>query len=112
LTDKITAIKRDDAERGLYEPGAILITDYGTRSRWPEGQFSMCLTQFGHWLSLAATDPSLMHVINLPPCLLWRSLGTSSHWDVLKDYANVVLSLPAAEAENERIFSIRKSGNL
>jgi hypothetical protein len=26
----------------------------------------------------------------------------------LKDFADLVLSLPAAEAENERIFSIRK----
>jgi hypothetical protein len=79
LTDKITAIKRDDTERGLYETGRILITDYGTKPNWPEGQISMCMTQFSRWLSLAATDPSLIHVINLRPSLLWRSFGTSSH---------------------------------
>jgi hypothetical protein len=107
LTDKITTTKQDHAERGLYETGAILIADNGTRSGWPEGQISMCLTQFGHWLSLAVTDPSvnLIHVINLYPSLLWRCFGTSSHWDVLNDYADVVLSLPAAQAENGRIFS-------
>jgi hypothetical protein len=92
VNDKITTIKRDDAERGSYETGTILLTDYGTRSGWLERKISMCLTQFGRWLSLAATDPSLIHVINLPPCLLWRSLGISSQWDVLNDYADVVLS--------------------
>jgi hypothetical protein len=79
LIDEITAIKRDDAERGLYETRTILITDYGTKASWPEAQISMCMTQFSRWLSLAATDPSLIHVINLRPSLLWRNFGTSSH---------------------------------
>jgi hypothetical protein len=68
----------------------------------------MCLTRFGRLLSLTAIDPLLFHVVDLPPFLLWRSVGISSHWDVLKDYADGVLSLPATEAENERVFSILK----
>jgi hypothetical protein len=36
------------------------------------------------------------------------SLGTSSRWGALKDFADLFLPRPVAEAENERMFSIDK----
>jgi hypothetical protein len=50
--DEIAAVKQDDQERGLYEIEASLMADYRTRSRWGEGQISVCIVQFRHWWRL------------------------------------------------------------
>jgi hypothetical protein len=42
------------------------------------------------------------------PVLLWSTLAPSSTWGILAEYARVLLSLPIAEAENERFFSTRR----
>jgi hypothetical protein len=89
LDDEVAVVKRDGQERGLYEIGASVIADDDTRSGWAEGQISVCRVQLSYWLSLAATDLCLVPIIDLPPCLLWKSFGTSSHWETLKDDADL-----------------------
>jgi hypothetical protein len=55
-----------------------------------------------------ANDFNLEFVADLAPPLFWTALGSSSQWNVLRDDALVLLTLPVAEVENERAFSIRK----
>jgi hypothetical protein len=108
LRQEMEQVKTEDSQRGIFAIGSDLINDYGTRSDWPQEKIKAVIAQYGTWLSTSIFDRSLANAVDLPPSALWGSIGTSSMWNSLREYAEVVISLPASEAENERIFSIRK----
>jgi hypothetical protein len=105
---EVEEIQRLDAERGTYMIGANLIRDYGERSEWDSDKILECQDQFAIWLSTGLLDSSLQNAEHLKPPLFWTAIGTSSRWTQLKEFAEVVMSLPASETENERVFSVRK----
>jgi hypothetical protein len=108
LQSRVDEVKRSDAEAGMRSIAMKLISDYAERSGWDTAKTQKCRDQFSHWVATSITAPCFAHVIDQPTSLLWNCLGKSDLWGVLKDYAGVVVSLPVAETENERIFSIRK----
>jgi hypothetical protein len=91
-----------------YVKGAELISDYRKRPDWSDQVISDCKGQWADWLAIRVTDPRFRHYADLPACRLWTALASSRRWSFLWKYAEFVLSLPAAETENERVFSIRK----
>jgi hypothetical protein len=108
LRAEVDRRKTDDDIRGIYSIGSELIRDYGLRSGWNDGLIGKCFEQFARWIQLPADDETFVLVSHLPQFLFWGSLGTSTLWAALKDYADLIISLPAAETENERVFSVRK----
>jgi hypothetical protein len=58
-------------------------------------------------LSTDLFDPRIHDSVELIP-LFWRVVMTFSHWQILGEYTVIIVSLPIAEAENRRTFSIRK----
>jgi hypothetical protein len=109
LHERVERIKANDQVRGLYRIGAGLIDEYGCRADWDEDKRGMCTHEITQWASTPLHDPAILADDNLPPPLSWVALGTGIGWQNLKEFAEIVLSLPASEAENERTFSVRKS---
>jgi hypothetical protein len=94
---------------GIGAMGRKLIRDYGDRSGWDPDKTKTCQQQFVGWIREHARIIEEWRAEGLgDPVLLWSTLGTSSKWDVLAEYADVLLSMPIAEAENERFFSTRR----
>jgi hypothetical protein len=100
--------KASDDARGIFAIGSGEIREYGKRSGWTEELIAECIGQFARWIRTPPRDQAFVSVARLDQFCFWACLGTSSHWSALKDYADLIMSLPAAETENERVFSIRK----
>jgi hypothetical protein len=80
--------------------GADLIDDYGQRSDWDQERITRCITQWSQWpqwLGLTDWDYSRLKVRTMEPPLIWVALETSKRWDVLREYAQLILSLPTDE---------------
>jgi hypothetical protein len=85
-----------------------LISDYGERPGWTDEKITAGIQLFLLWLDNRQDGVVQTRARGLSPPLFWIAIGTSSHWNLLREYADVIISLPASEAENERTFSIRK----
>jgi hypothetical protein len=101
-------LKEFDDEKGVFAMCADLIDEYGQRSGWDVEKIGRGTAQFAQWLGLSDWEYSHLKLRIIEPPLVWVGLGTSKRWDVLREFAQLVLSLPAAETENERLFSVRK----
>jgi hypothetical protein len=101
-------LKEVDDEKGIFDMGVDLIEDYGERSGWDAEKIGRGTAQFAQWLGLTDWDVSHLKLRTMEPPLIWVGLGTAKRWDVLREFAQLVLSLPAAETENERLFSVRR----
>jgi hypothetical protein len=108
LHERVAVIRAKDSERGLYRIGADVIDEFADRANWPKNQRWQCKLELAKWLGTQLEDPAILADDNLPPSLHWVALGTALGLHTLKEVAEVLLSLPASEAENERTFSVRK----
>jgi hypothetical protein len=101
-------IRNDDSERGLYGIGSSVISDYAQRAHWPENKRQDCLTQLAYWGRVELSNPEIHAGDDLSPPVYWMVMETKRSWLILAEYAQVLMSLPIAETENERTFSVRK----
>jgi hypothetical protein len=101
-------LKDADEDLGIYAIGADLIEQDGKRSGWDSEKIEKCLAQFSRWLGFTAADFARLKIQHMDPPLIWVALGTSKNWSLLSGYAGLLVSLPIAETENERLFSVRK----
>jgi hypothetical protein len=108
LENDVAAIKREEADTGIFAIGSALIVDYARRSQWNDQQREKCLEQFLRWVDQSIDEKVMVPARNLSPPAFWIAVGTSCRWAELAEYAEIILSLPASEAENERTFSVRK----
>lgn len=108
LRTKLDAIQAQDGHLGIFDIGCNMIEEHARRSDWDEEKSQVCQRQWATWIAANVLDRRFHHVLELPPPLFWNVMGTSSDWQILAEYAAMVVSLPTAEAENERTFSIRK----
>jgi hypothetical protein len=108
LAGQAAEIDANDCRRGMHEIGCLCIEDFGIRSEWVSEKIHKCQAQYAIWLATSVIDLTRHGEEQLPPPVHWSVLGMASQWDVLKEFAEIVFSLPISEAENERMFSIRK----
>jgi hypothetical protein len=108
LARECEQIKAADADRGLFGIGVAPIGDYRERSSWESEKRARCVSSFARRLALIDWDFAHLKIRKMEPTLIWVALATSIRWDVLAAQAQIIVSLPMAETENERLFSIRK----
>jgi hypothetical protein len=108
LNNHVNAVTAQDETTRIYQMGCNLIEDFANRSLWNQEKNALCKRQWAEWLATPILDQRFRHAIDLPPPLFWNVIATSSCWRAPGEYASIVVSLPTSEAENEKIFSIRK----
>jgi hypothetical protein len=89
---KVDAAREKDPATGLFGIGCPLISDYGERSGWAEAKITACIQQCVLWLDNRRDDVVQTRARALPPRLLWITIDTSSQWNRLREYADVIIS--------------------
>jgi hypothetical protein len=102
LDEQMNAVTVQDETTVIYQIGCDLIDDFANLSLWDQEKNALCKRQWAKWLATPILDQSLRDAIDLPPPLFWNVITTSSRWRVLGEYASLVVSLPASEAEKRK----------
>jgi hypothetical protein len=86
----------------------LAIEDYGNRASWTPREIALCKEQFIIWTSSPDKAAWIQALYDQAPLQFWEALSHSSECYGLAQYALLLCSLPMNEAENERVFSVRK----
>jgi hypothetical protein len=106
LHGEAQAVHENDARRRIYAIGASVIRTYALAANWQVPKLADCQREFAAWLACDLNDRQFELHRDVGTQLFWTVLGQD--WEVLREFAPILLSLPASEVENERTFSIRK----
>jgi hypothetical protein len=79
---------------------------YALAANWQVPKLADCQREFAAWLACDLNDPQFELHRDVGTHVFWTVLGQD--WEVLREFAPILLSIPASEVENERTFSIRK----
>jgi hypothetical protein len=105
---RLSGLKDAQARSGLVQIGVDLIGDYGERSEWAPENIRECQEQFATWFAVHNSELAGRRLPYTSRPLIWVTLGATPQWGRIAEYAQLLLSLPIAETENERFFSLRR----
>jgi hypothetical protein len=98
-----------EATLGIYGIFGRFIDDYGPRSGWDSATIATCKRQFQDWIMTPIESmPGSSYVDTNSVPRFWTAMASSRQWEVLGDFASKMLSIPITEAEDERIFSMKR----
>jgi hypothetical protein len=105
---RVSELKDAQARSGLVQIGVDLIGDYGERSESARENIRECQEQFATWFAVHNLELAGRRLPHANGPLIWVALGATLQWGWIGEYAPLLLSLPIAETENERFFSLRR----
>jgi hypothetical protein len=106
--DVVDHVKAQQENEGLPTTGLRLIQEYGQKAGWEDWKIKRCCDQFLRWIEDSEEEIARRQLPTADITLLWRALGFAAPWSALAEFAGLLVSLPIAETENERFFSIRR----
>jgi hypothetical protein len=105
---RLSELKDAQARSGLVQIGTDLIGDCGEKSEWAPENIRECQEQFATWFAVQNSELAGRRLPYTSEPLIWVTLSAMPQWGRIPEYAQLLLSLPIAETENERFFSLRR----
>lgn len=96
------------ARKGIINIAKSFFEDYARRAGYREDKINRIINQYNHWMSLDNLN-KYEHMLKDSIHNFWYLMRFSQEWSELAEIAQVIVTIPASEVENERMFSIKRN---